>query len=121
MKYKEDDLQEATAKYLDSLGVLWCHVANERRTSPQAGARLKRKGVKSGVPDCMVFEPKGMFNGLAIELKIKPNKISVNQKDWITKLSLNNWFAVVCYDLDDVIETVQSYLRLKKQSEELKG
>jgi len=59
MKYKEDSLQISVATYLDYLNITWCHVANERKTSPQAGARLKNKGVKSGVPDCVIFEPKG--------------------------------------------------------------
>ena len=59
-RYLEDDLQMACAKYLDLLGVLWFHCGNERKTSPRAGARLKKKGVKSGVPDILIFEPNRM-------------------------------------------------------------
>ncbi len=54
--------------------------ANERKTSPRAGARLKKKGVKSGVPDILIFEPKGRYNGIAIELKTGNNKLTNNQK-----------------------------------------
>ena len=113
MKYKEDDLQKATARYLDSLGVLWCHVANERKSSPQAGARLKSKGVKSGVPDVVIFEPRGTLNGLAIELKVKPNKVSNNQLEWLSRLDKNNWATAVCYSIDSVIWVVDEYLKIK--------
>jgi len=110
-RFPEDDLQMATARYLDVMGLLWCHVANERKTTKQAGARLKKKGVKSGVPDCMVFEPRGKFNGLAIELKIKPNAPTVNQKNWLKRLELKKWHGVVCYNMDQVIEVVDLYLK----------
>ena len=80
-KYPEDDLQMACARYLDLMGWLWCHVGNERKTSPRAGARLKKKGVKSGVPDILIFEPKGKYNGLAIELKTGKNKLTETKRN----------------------------------------
>jgi hypothetical protein len=115
MKFKEDKLQCAVARYLDYNNVLWCHVANERRTSPQAGARLKKKGVKSGVPDCLIFEPNAKYNGLAIELKIKPNKTSANQKEWIKNLTKKGWFCCVVYDIDEAINTIEDYLKDEKK------
>lgn len=130
MRYKEDDLQMATAQYLDVLGVLWTHVANERRVKPQAGKRLKLKGVKSGVPDCMIFEARNGFNGLAIELKIEQDngfkkngepkkktktKLTGNQKRWLCDLSARGWSCCVCYNLDEVIKKVQYYLKKKNR------
>ena len=110
-RYPEDDFQEEVCTLLDSLDILWCHVANERRTSPQAGARLKRKGVKSGVPDCMIFEPFGNFNGLAIELKIGKNRLSDNQKTWSKRLKENGWYSVTCYSIEEVRKEVNDYLQ----------
>jgi len=46
------------------------HVANERRTTPQAGKILKRKGVRSGVADIFLAKPSQNSHGLWIELKI---------------------------------------------------
>jgi hypothetical protein len=112
MKFLEDELQMAVAKYLDFRGVLWCHVANERNTSFIKGARLKKKGVKSGVPDCLIFEPRGMYVGLVIELKIKPNKVSLNQKEWLTKLKNNKWSAHTAYSFDEAKEIIDNYLKL---------
>ena len=97
MKFKEDDLQKQVAKYLDLKKVLWCHVANERKTSFQAGARLKAKGVKSGVPDCMIFTTNSIYNGLAIELKVESNTPTENQLKWLKKLDKQGWCTSVCY------------------------
>ena len=118
-KFKEDDLQMATANLLDLKKLLWCHVANERKTSFQAGARLKKKGVKSGVPDCLIFEPRGYYVGLAIELKIKPNETTDNQIKWLTELSLKNWHCVVCYNIDEVIKVLDEYLNNKTKTHNL--
>ena len=109
MKYKEDNLQKTVAKYLDLKNFLWCHVANERKTSLQAGKRLKLKGVKSGVPDVLIFETNSIYNGLAIELKIKPNKTTDNQKKWLKNLSAKGWKTVVCYSFDEVKEVIEGY------------
>lgn len=110
MSYKEDALQMSVANYLDLLNLLWMHPANERKTSIQAGARLKRKGVKSGVPDCLIFVPKGIFSGLAIELKIKPNKTTENQKKWLKSLQNAKWKTCVCYSFDEAKEEIDNYL-----------
>lgn len=111
--YREDNLQIAVSTYLDCLGVLWMHPANERRTSIQAGARLKAKGVKSGVPDILIFTPTPPYNGLAIELKIKPNKTTPNQKKWLKSLENASWLCKVCYSFDEAKEIIDHYLNQK--------
>lgn len=110
MRYKEDDLQMAVARYLDVLKLTWCHVANERRTSIQQGVRLKKKGVKSGVPDCLIFEAKKGYRGLAIELKVGKNNPSKNQLEWLDKLNNKGWKTAICYSLDEVINELDKYL-----------
>lgn len=127
MKYKEDDLQKSVARYLDLKKVLWFHPANERKTSPQQGKRLKDKGVKSGVPDCMILTPKGRFKGLALELKItkdnglkkngepkKPTKgvLSDTQREWLISLTIIGWETKVAYNLDEAIRYIDEYLEL---------
>ncbi len=113
MAYKEYQLQEAVARYLDVLGVLWCHVANERKTSRIKGGRLKKAGVKSGVPDCLVFEPSGDYCGLAIELKVGRNKPSDTQIQFMLDMEKKGWKTAICWDLDSVIDLVDEYLNNK--------
>ena len=125
-RFLEDDMQMSVAFYLDSIGVLWFHPANERKSSIQAGVRLKKKGVKSGVPDVMVLEPKKGFNGLAIELKtersngFKKNgqpkattkgKISESQEHWLKSLKDKGWITGVCYSVDEAIKQIDFYLK----------
>ena len=113
MKYKEDTLQKQVAKYLDLIGVCWCHVANERKTSYSAGKRLKDKGVKSGVPDCLIFDTNKTYNGMALELKIKPNKPTNNQINWLFYLTQRGWFTAVAYSFDDAKEYIDDYFNNK--------
>ena len=112
-KYPEDDLQMACARYLDLMGWLWCHVGNERKTSLRAGARLKKKGVKSGVPDILIFEPRGKYNGLAIELKTGKNKVTETQEEWMSRLSKKGWHVWVCHSFDQFKMVVDYYFNLK--------
>ena len=112
-KYPEDELQMACARYLDLMGWLWMHPANERKTSPGAGARLKKKGVKSGVPDILIFEPNGEYIGLAIELKTGKNKLTEAQEEWLERLGKKGWYVGVCYSFDQFKSIVDSYFNLK--------
>jgi hypothetical protein len=107
-------MQVATAKLLDGLGVLWTHVANERKTSPRQGARLKRAGVKSGVPDVLIFNTcvdvnvaTGTFKGCAIELKYDKNRPTPAQKQWLADLKEEGWYMDVAYSMVDVIAILE--------------
>jgi hypothetical protein len=112
MKYEEDRMQMAVARYLDLLGVLWFHPANERKTSIQAGVRLKKKGVKSGVPDCLMLESNNTYKGLVIELKTTKGKLSENQKKWLSDLQDNGFCCYVCRSFDEAKEKIDEYFNI---------
>ena len=107
---EEDDLQIQVARYLDLTGWRWCHAANERKTSARAGGQLKRKGVKRGIPDVLIFEhyTQGTFTsfGIAIELKVQKRKPSAEQKLWLAALNERGWLTAICYSLDEVRDVV---------------
>ena len=107
----EDNLQTSIAILLDSYGVFWHHVANERKTSIQAGAKLKRKGVKPGVADCIILEPRGKWHGLFIELKVKGGTLSINQKEWLKKAEDRNYKTAVAWSIDEVEDLLKEYLK----------
>lgn len=130
MKYKgtEDAFQMTVARHLNLSGVLWCHVGNERKTKVKVsksgkfytpeGNAMRKKGVKKGVPDILIFDPRGGYGGLAIELKIDYNKPSEHQKEWLKNLQHVGWKVLWSNDLDEVLETIDEYLkepRTKKQ------
>jgi hypothetical protein len=115
----EDGLQRAVAQYLDMQGWLWCHVANERKTSTRQGAALKRKGVKPGVPDVLIFEhwqdgPDGPWDanfGVAIELKSAKGRVTPEQRKWLADLFERGWRTSVCRTLDEVIDLCERIIR----------
>lgn len=99
----ESQEMQALAQYLDAKGYLWCHVPNEGRRSPRNGARLKREGVKRGVPDVLVFAPRQ----LAIELKrVKGKPATDEQTAWLYQLSKAGWKTFVANGSEAAIEFV---------------
>ena len=113
MRHPEDDLQAAVAELLDMLGWLYCHVPNGGKRNLREAARLKRMGVKAGIPDVLIFEPvvhtvSGSVTGfgLALELKIKPNRPTPEQIATLAALHERGWGMRVCYSMDDVMEAL---------------
>ncbi len=111
---KEDNLLLSVASYLrlQYPNVLFCHIANERKTSVWQGAKLKKLGVRAGMPDILIFQPNKTYSGLALELKIKPNKPTKNQLEVLTMLSNNNWNTAVCYSFDEAKNLIDNHLNL---------
>lgn len=114
MKYEEDNLLMAVVSYLrlQYPHILFTHIANERKASPQAGARLKKKGVVAGFPDLLIFQySKRGYNGCAIELKIHPNKPTDSQKAVGKKLQDCLWQWYVCYTFEEAKKVIDNYLK----------
>ncbi len=94
--------------------VLAVHPENEGYRKPAARYLAKYMGLRSGLPDVMIFRPKAWetkFNaGLAIELKIAPNKIWDNQEKCLKMLEEAGWVTDVCYDFPSTIEAIKNYM-----------
>jgi hypothetical protein len=108
----EQKIQEALAKHLDDLGILWTATANGGIRAKAAAAALKRSGVKRGVPDILIFTPppSGVGVGLAIELK-RPRqgkrpkgRVSDHQRIWMESLRATGWRAEVAYGFEHALE-----------------
>ena len=118
---KEDSLQIAISNYLrlQYPHVLFCHIANERKTTPQRGKKLKRMGVRKGMPDLMVYHSKiedsefgvKVQSGIALELKVKPNKPTESQLEVLEQLEKQNWVTSVVYDFDSAKNLLDEYLK----------
>lgn len=88
------------------------HIANERRTSPQQGALLKRMGVVSGVADIFIPRAARRRNGLFIELKTLKGKPSPAQIKFLDDMNAENYFALICYGAEEAIETIKTFYDL---------
>jgi hypothetical protein len=106
----EDRLQIGVCRLLDALKLDWWHTPNEAKRSPALGAHLKKKGLKAGIPDILIVNTTKQGDvGLAIELKIYPNKTTSKQEEWRAKLVRHGWAYAVAYDIDTVIQLVSKH------------
>lgn len=88
------------------------HIPNEGKRSRGTGGRLKAMGLKSGVPDLCLPTAHGGYIGLYIEMKVKPNKPTENQKRWLRALRAAGHMVAVCYDWDSARQLLEDYMRL---------
>lgn len=88
------------------------HVPNGGSRNRVEAAKLKRMGVKPGVPDMVLPVPRGGYAGLYIELKVGKNRPTKNQNEWLLNLTLQGYLAEVCYGGDEAIEKIREFLKL---------
>ena len=91
---------------------LMYHVPNEGKRSAATGARMKQAGLKPGVPDVCLPTAHGGYVGLYIEMKVKPNKPTENQKQWLRALREAGHFTAVCYTWEEAKNLIEEYLGL---------
>ena len=89
------------------------HIANERKTSVQAGSILKRMGVKPGVSDIFIAIPRLSFHGMFLEVKANKNKPTDLQRKFLDDMISQGYFATWRTGADASIEAIESYLALK--------
>lgn len=93
--------------------VRWAfHCPNGEKRDKATAAKLKRMGVRAGVPDILMpitnATPIGgeFFVGLAIELKAGKNTVTDEQGAWLECLQLNGWCTHVVYDWVDAARII---------------
>jgi len=116
----EDQFQIAAAQYLDLKGLLWTHPANERKTKTYTtkkgvkisleGIFLTKKGVKKGVPDCLIFEPRKGFAGFFIELKVENRQPKKEQILFLENAKKRGYKTLITWSLDEFIFEIDKYL-----------
>ena len=114
MKSQEDKLQTAVVTYLNiEYKALFCaSLGGQYQRYQSQRMKAKRTGYVAGFPDLFIYEAKGGYCGLAIELKVKGNYASPKQKDWIDKLNARGYLAVVCTGFDQAKKTIDNYFNL---------
>lgn len=87
------------------------HIPNEGKRSKITGARMKREGLRSGVPDICLPVARNGSHGLYIELKRrKDSRVTKDQLDWIEALVAEGYMAAVCRGCDEAIALIEGYL-----------
>ncbi len=73
---------------------------------------LKAEGVKAGVLDIFLPVSRGGFHGLFIEMKVKPNKPTTEQKEFQAAVELQGYATVVCYSWVEAAMSIERYMHL---------
>lgn len=81
------------------------HFATQRH-----GSLMKAEGLKAGVPDILVAFASNGCHGLAIEMKIPPNRVTPEQRAWHERLSANGWLVLVCKSAEEAFGKWAEYV-----------
>lgn len=87
------------------------HVPNGGVRHPGTAARLKKLGVKPGVPDLFLPVARGMAHGLYIEMKRqKGGRVSEDQKAWMEALTEQGYVCIVARGAEEACDAIWNYL-----------
>lgn len=89
------------------------HIPNEGKRSAATGAKLRREGLRSGVPDICLPVARGGYHSLYIEMKrVKGGRMTVDQACWLNMLTKYGNYAVRCNGWEEAKNVILWYLRL---------
>lgn len=118
-KRREEDEQAAVIAWADLQAAAWpalknlYHVPNEGKRGRAAAGIAKAAGLRSGVPDLVLDFAAGAYHGLRIEMKVRPNRPTPAQWDWLRRLQDAGYLAAVCYSADAARGLITRYIHLK--------
>lgn len=83
---------------------------NGVRLTPGLAVKTKRAGMRRGVPDVWLPYPAGKYRGLVFEMKIRGNKCTPEQANYLTRMKLFGWKTGVCYSFEEARDLIVNYL-----------
>jgi hypothetical protein len=119
----EHDIQVALTAHIENISTpspLYSATVGGVRLAMHTAKKMKQAGYKKGIPDLLIFEPRGPYAGLAIEVKTDKGRPSPHQKEWIAALNSRGWRADICKGLDACIQVVDEYFG-KAEGDQLFG
>ena len=88
------------------------HIPNGGSRNVIEASKLKKMGVKPGVPDLQLIIPNGLIHGLWIELKSKAGKLQPSQRLMMQRLEEQGYLCKVCFGADEAIDEIKKYLMI---------
>jgi len=114
MNHKESQLQQACVKWFrlkyPKYAKLLFAVPNGGARSATTARILMGEGVLAGVSDLLLMVTTIDYIGMAIEMKVHPNKLTPKQKEWLDLVEEQGYEVFVCYDFDSFIEKIDDYM-----------
>ena len=120
-KHLEEDEQQALFQWVDwmsgthpELEMLF-HIPNGGKRGKLEAIRLKREGVKAGVPDLFLPVARGDYHGLFVELKAGKGVASLMQREWIVRLEKQGYRAQIAVGWEAAAKVIMEYLKLGEE------
>jgi hypothetical protein len=96
MKHEEQFLQTQFIHWLDANGLLFTASMAGVNLHPAVARLRKIMGCKAGTPDIAIYEPRGKYFGLFIELKAKGGDIdNPKQLYWQQELNRRGYLSII--------------------------
>ena len=108
--YQESQLQQMCVRYFRYVYPQYVIYATPTGGSrnPIEAKRLKAEGVLAGVADLTILLPQGRI--IYIEMKVKGNRQTDNQKDFQQKAEALGYKYYVCYSFDEFKAIIEKEL-----------
>jgi len=87
------------------------HVPNGEYRTKATAAKLKRMGVKPGVPDLICPKGCGRWRGVAIEIKVRGARLRKEQAEWMQTLAAEGWLTATVTSTKEMEECLEIYRR----------
>jgi hypothetical protein len=100
---------EAMKAQYPELGLLHA-IPNGGFRSWATARRLKKEGVKPGVPDICLPVPRNGHHGLYLELKREGGRATPEQRAWLQALNELGYCTALCVGAEAAIEKIMGYL-----------
>jgi hypothetical protein len=113
MKNLEDKIQTVCVKWFDFQykklkPLLYCNYNNPRNAIQ--GAKLKKMGMRKGIPDLFLALPRGLCSGLYIEMKTSTGRLSKEQKEYAETLKSVGFHWELVRSFDEFKSVIEKYL-----------
>jgi len=92
-------------------------IPNGGSRHPAEAANLRRQGVKPGVSDIFLPVARRLYHGIYIELKAAKGRLRPMQKEWLTAVSKEGYYATMCRGTDEAIALLTWYLAASNDEE----
>ena len=86
-------------------------IPNGGRRDGRTGAKMKREGVKAGVPDLCLPVARGGYHALWLEMKAGKGRTTASQDWWFDRLSKEGHQTAVCWGYEAAREVILEYLK----------
>lgn len=111
----EEDMQATLMEWFawqyPAYDPLFWHTPNGGKRHIGVAVKLKRQGVKPGVPDNFLAVPRGAYHGFFLELKSDKGKLSEKQSVKIDLLKAQGYAVAIEWTIEGAQKSINNYLK----------